>query len=420
MGNRLLIIGYNFAPEPTGIGKYSGEMVYWLADHGFSCSVITTYPYYPFWKINKAYRNKRYWYNKEILLNNDDNPISVYRCPAYIPSRPKVIKRIILDLSFFITAFLQLLLLLPKKRFDIVITVAPPFHVGLLGVFYKKYRKAKHLHHMQDLQIEAARDLKMFKSKKMINALLHIEKYIFNHSDVISSISENMIQKIREKSQKEVLFFPNWTDTSFFHPLNNKDQLKIDFGFKPTNKIIMYSGAIGEKQGLESIVFVAQKFRSNKDIIFIICGSGPYKKELVNLANSLKLKNIRFLPIQSLDNFNQFLNIADLHLIIQKANASDLVMPSKLNNILAVGGISLTTANKGSSLYTLISKNKMGYLIKTDDQDALYNGILESTRNDNKNIKINAREYAENHLTIDKLMGNLESILSDIIKSHNN
>ena len=47
---RLLILGINFAPEPTGIGKYTGELAQWLARRGHQISVVTTRPYYPEWK----------------------------------------------------------------------------------------------------------------------------------------------------------------------------------------------------------------------------------------------------------------------------------------------------------------------------------------------------------------------------------
>ena len=46
---KVLLISQNFTPEPTGIGKYNGEMMNWLAVNGYDCSVITTYPYYPQW-----------------------------------------------------------------------------------------------------------------------------------------------------------------------------------------------------------------------------------------------------------------------------------------------------------------------------------------------------------------------------------
>ena len=49
MQKRILLIGYNFSPEPTGIGKYSGEMIQWLGNQGYDCTVLTAYPYYPYW-----------------------------------------------------------------------------------------------------------------------------------------------------------------------------------------------------------------------------------------------------------------------------------------------------------------------------------------------------------------------------------
>jgi colanic acid biosynthesis glycosyl transferase WcaI len=101
----------------------------------------------------------------------------------YVPLKPSGLKRILLDFSFFVSAFLRLLFLLPGIKYDFVITVAPSFQVGLLGILYKWLRGAKLLYHIQDLQIEAARDLQMIKSESLINTLFKVEKHIFNQSD---------------------------------------------------------------------------------------------------------------------------------------------------------------------------------------------------------------------------------------------
>jgi hypothetical protein len=65
MKKRLLLISYNFYPEPTGIGKYNGEMISWFVSKGYDCTVITSYPYYPYWKIQEPYYKKRFWYTIE-------------------------------------------------------------------------------------------------------------------------------------------------------------------------------------------------------------------------------------------------------------------------------------------------------------------------------------------------------------------
>jgi len=409
MGKRILLIGYNFSPEPTGIGKYSGEMIDWLAKAGYDCLVVTTYPYYPYWKVQEPYYKKRFWYSREVTNFDSGGKITVYRCPMYVPAEPSGKKRIVLDLSFMLAAFFQLLVLLFKKKCDTVITVVPSFQFGLLGYFYKVFKTCKTVYHIQDMQIEAAQDLNMIASPRLINVLYQVEQFIFRKTDVISSISEKMCLKIGEKAKKEVLLFPNWTDTQFFAPIANKDALKIDFGFLPTDKVVLYSGAIGEKQGLEAIIYAAEYYKTDTQIKFLICGTGPYKEKLQDLKDRLKLNNVVFFPLQPFEKFNAFLNMADVHLVIQKAKASDLVMPSKLTTILAVGGLALITANEDSGLYALTKKYNMGVLVKAENQEALNKGIAETlTRHDRIIIMKNARRYAEVYLEINNVMNSFE------------
>lgn len=408
MSKRILLISYNFSPEPTGIGKYNGEMIDWLSKNGYECSVITTHPYYPFWKVQEPYYKKRFKFLTE-KISSKDSQSTIYRCPQYVPSVPSGLKRILQEISFFISASIKLISLLPGKKHDLVITVAPSFLIGLLGVVSKKVFKTKFLYHIQDLQIEAARDLKMIKSQGVINLLFKLEKYIFDKADYVSSISEGMVTKIEAKAKKESLFFPNWADTNLFSPLENKQELKKEFGFAASNKIILYSGGIGEKQGLEAILYAARDLRKNTDIKFLICGSGPYKSNLQGMAQNLHLDNVIFYPLQPIEKFNKFLNMADVHLVIQKSNASDLVMPSKLTTILAVGGLALITANEGSGLYALAKKHNLALVVDAENQQALNQGLLNAIMGNNDERMKNARNYAEKYLSINNVMSAFES-----------
>ncbi|MDB5009577.1 MAG: glycosyl transferase, group 1 family protein [Mucilaginibacter sp.] len=406
MHNRILLIGGNFYPEPIGIGKYNGEMMDWLAENGYNCTVVTTYPYYPQWKVQLPYVKKSFWYKKEIKYIKPyyENSVKIYRCPQYVPVNPTGTKRIILDFSFFLTSLIVILRLLLRKKYDIIISVVPSFQLGLLAILYKKIRGGKFFYHIQDLQIDAARDLNMIKSPALINFLFSIEKYILKQADVVSSVSAGMIEKIEMKCDKKVNFFPNWVNTKAFYPIPEKAELKKEFNFDPSNIIILYSGAIGEKQGLENILLAAKSFIDNTNIKFVVCGSGPYLKRLEDLKDSLDLKNIVFMPTQPIEKLNHFLNMADIHLIIQKSHASDLVMPSKLTTILAIGGVTLITALPDSSLYKLIKLHNLGIVVEPENEYALSSGISEAINNSHIDISINARAYAEKYLSIGKII----------------
>ena len=166
----------------------------------------------------------------------------------------------------------------------------------------------------------------------------------------------------------------------------------------------LYSGSIGEKQGLENIIYAAESLKDDKRIQFVICGSGPYKPKLQDLVITKGLKNVTFLPLQDKKDFNNFLNMADLHLIIQKAFIGDLVMPSKLLAILSAGGVSLATAEKNTSLQLLIENFDAGFVIPPDDHGKLTESILRTSNSDYSEKHVNARKYALQYLNIDNVM----------------
>lgn len=396
---RILLIGGNYYPELTGIGRYNGEMMDWLASHGYQCTVVTTYPYYPQWKVEDEYKRKSRWYTRE-----KKGTIDVHRCPHYVPKTPGGVKRMMLDLTFTVSAFFKILQLSFGPKRDIVMVVAPPFVPGFLGVIYKKLRKAKLVYHVQDLQIEAARDLQMVRSKKMIGLLFAMERFILKRTDQLSSISTGMVKKMKEKTGRDIVFFPNWSDTSKFFPLPDRQSLKTGFGLSETDKVILYSGAIGEKQGLDIVLKAAQALTEFPGLKFIICGTGPYKENLQVMAKEMSLKNVLFFSLQPVEKLNEFLNMADVHLVVQKADASDLVMPSKLTNILAVGGLAVVTGVPGTSLYEEVNDHRMGILAESENAAAFIDAVKKSISTDCSELRKNARNYAENYLSIDRVM----------------
>src|SRR3984957_5912731 len=142
----ILLISPNFTPEPTGIGKVNGEMINWFAKNGFSCDVITAFPYYPQWRIQPPYKNR--WFKKEkISVAEANSSISVYRCPFYIPAHPSGLRRIAQDFSYWLSMpWIALKFILARKKFDLIVTIAPPFHLGRVGLLIKKRTSAKLLY----------------------------------------------------------------------------------------------------------------------------------------------------------------------------------------------------------------------------------------------------------------------------------
>lgn len=403
---RVLIHSLFFKPELTGISKYTGEMVDWLVENGVHCTVVTAFPFYPDWKVQKPYKNR--FYTKEVSANG---LLTVYRCPLYVPTHPTGLTRMLHEFTFLVSSFFVFVTLLFRPRFDRIVSVAPPFHLAFPALFYRLFRRTRILFHVQDLQVDIARELGLIKSGALLSVLERLEKYTLRRVNVVSSISTGMIARIQGKGRKNVVSFPNWVDTDKLYPLPDRSLVKAQWGFKPTDNIVLYSGNLGGKQGLDQLLLVAREFTRQPDVKFVICGSGLYKETLVRLANEMKLTNVRFMPLQPGEVFNQFLNCADLHLILQMKDASDLVMPSKLTGILAAGGCPVVTASPGTSLYEIIATNKMGILVEPGSVEALTISIRQALNNDLTLYQTNARKYAEEHLCKTAILGNFQAQL---------
>ncbi len=408
---KILIYGINYTPELTGIGKYTGEMCAWLASQGHDVHVITALPYYPEWTIHNNYKGKT-WFKEEL------DGVTIYRCPLYVPQTVTSIKRIIHEFSFVAATLPIWILMLFQKRFDVVFSINPPFHLGILSLIYSKLRGVKHISHIQDLQVDAAKDLGMIKNRKALDLMFAMEKLLLSHSSAVSTISPGMQKKIEMKGIKSenVFQFPNWVDENIIFPLDKEQSLRKDFGFKDSDQIILYSGNLGEKQGLEIIIQVAEYFRLKEHVYFVISGTGGGKEKLVQLAKDSGLQNIQFHPLQPYEKLSAFLAMADVHLVLQKKSASDLVMPSKLTGILAAGGLSLVTSLPGTTLFDLIHEHNMGILVEPEVPNSLRKGIEKALFSDTTQMKTNARLYAEQNLSKVGVLGKFENKLFEIIQ----
>jgi len=401
MSKRILVIGINSAPELTGIGRYTGEMLNWMVAQGYEVTMVTAFPYYPQWKVQPPHSGR--FYKKEV---SHEGKLTVYRCPMYVPAHPTGLKRLIHEATFLISAFFVILKLLFERTHQVTLAIAPPFHLGTLALFYGCFKKTHTIYHVQDLQVDAARELGMLKQNWLFSVLFGLEKFILRKMDTRSTISDGIRKKIMAKIDKPVKIFPNWVDTKGFYPIEKRCALKEQWGFAASDKIVMYSGSIGEKQGLSGILDVAATLRDT-DIKFVICGTGPFKDKLFDQAEEMGLKNLFFFPLQGYEVFNGFLNLADLHLVLQKASASDLMMPSKLSTILAVGGLVLVTAQPDTSLYEMVAAHKMGMVVEPENNQRLKAAILQGLAGDYLQERINARRFAEINLSRDQVLGGM-------------
>lgn len=391
---KIFLYSLNYAPELTGIGKYNGDMATTLSQLGCDVTIITAPPYYPEWAKRDGFSYNKY-------KSESVDSLRIYRCPIYVPNKVTTLKRILHLLSFAICSGMRLLTLV-HKRPDVVLVVQPTFFCAPLTLLFCKLAGAKSIMHIQDFELDAMLGLGMGKRGWFIKLFKRVERWLLLRFDMVSTISHSMLEKAKGKgvSSLSLLFYPNWADIDFVTPRTCGKNFKSKLGYKESDKIVLYAGNIGKKQGLEIVLQAAKNFYLQPDVKFLIVGNGANLNELKLLAERLSLTNCRFLPLQKWEDVPSMLAMADIHLIIQRAGAADAVLPSKLTNILAVGGNAIVTAEANTELGHLAEKYPGIYsLIEPENTSSLVNAIRILLSNGSKgDFNKVARAYAEENL----------------------
>jgi colanic acid biosynthesis glycosyl transferase WcaI len=230
--------------------------------------------------------------------------------------------------------------------------------------------------HIQDFELDAAARLGILPGIGAAKrALESLETALYNGFDRVSTISRRMLEHLWRKgvpAEKTVLF-PNWVDEKRIYPAAGSEHLRLEWNIEPERTLVLYSGNMGRKQGLETLIECARLLCQETGIFFILCGEGAVRPLLEKQAQGLS--NLRFSPLLPVERLNELLNSADIHVLLQRADAADLVMPSKLGGMLASGRPVIATALPGTELAQVI--DQVGRLVPPEDPRALADAILQ-------------------------------------------
>ena len=153
---------------------------------------------------------------------------------------------------------------------------------------------------------------------------------------------------------------------------------------------------MGQKQGLEILAQAADLLKTNPKVVLILCGNGPGRAGLVDLCAGLS--NVRFLDLQPMERLSALLGMADIHLLPQRADAADLVMPSKLTGMLASGRPVVATAHLETELASVVAC--CGLVVEPEQPKGFAEAIRVLANDSILRTQLGraARVYAEAHL----------------------
>lgn len=400
---KIVLSSLNFAPELTGIGKYSGEMAEALVSRGHEVVVVCAHPYYPHWQRAAGYPALGW------RIERPRPGLTVVRCPLYVPGRPSGLRRL-LHLASFAAAALPVMLALSLWRPALVFAVVPALFTAPAALLCARLAGARAWLHVQDFELDAAFELGMLRGTWLRRVVGAVERRVLRGFDHVSTISRRMLRQLASKGVPldQGRLLPNWVNLTAVRPLPRAGGLRASLGIGEDQVVCLFSGTMNRKQGLP-VLLQAMDLLQRRDVVLVLCGSGEVRGVLQ--AAAAGRTDVRLLELQPAERLNELLNMADIHLLPQLAGAADLVMPSKLSGMLASGRPVIAAAMPGTEIARAVEGR--GLRVAPGDAGGFARAIasLADDPAQRAQLGLAARAYAEQALGLDGLLARLEQAL---------
>lgn len=405
----ILIYSYNYYPEPIGIAPLMTELAEGLVERGHEVRVITGMPNYPEREIYEQYRGK--WY-----VTEKKNGVTIQRCFLRIKSKPNLLDRLLLELSFVVSSLPQAL---NGWRPDVILLTVPPLFVTLPACFLGWLYNCPVVLNVQDILTEAAERVGLIRNKLIVSALRTLEKFAYKNVHSISVIAESFIDNLVKKGvpANKITCISNWVNVDFIHPFSAENS-SFRIAHNLEHKfVVLYSGNIALTQGLETAIAAAAKLRKIEDIVFVIVGETKALEELKKCCRKYGANNVLLLPLQPREKLPDMLAAADVGLVLQKRNVVCFNMPSKIPLLLASGRPIIASVPSIGTAAKAVRQSDGGIVVPPESPKALAQAILSLYKNPVIAAKLGerGRKYAIDKYSFDSAIAQYEALFSSAI-----
>ena len=320
---KILIVTQYFFPERFRINELALE----LKKRGHEIRVFTGKPNYPQGKIYPGYT---FWgIQKEVW-----NELEVVRIPI-IPRGHSSIGMILNYLSFWVFGNARVKMVKGFHPDIIYVFETSPITCCMPALRLKKKTGVPVIMNVQDLWPENVVAITGLKNKAILYMLERLVHKIYLNCDLLLTASRQFIPSIQrrlpqtDKEQNKVKYWPQFStvDSNCYKAHGKREFFDI-----------IFTGNLGEGQGLELVIEAASKMRE-RCVRRILVGDGRNRESLENKTKKMGLdKKILFYGNREEREIPQLLHQADVALLILKDSPIfRMTVPAKLQTYLACG-----------------------------------------------------------------------------------
>jgi glycosyltransferase involved in cell wall biosynthesis len=380
-----------------------------LASQGHEVFVATGMPNYPKGTVLPEYRGKRYV--REVM-----DGVTVLRTAYFTTPRNVSKSQQLLSYLSFLPASLHSGL--RAGGLDVVFVTSPPIFPAVPAIALAKIRGAKLIVDLRDLwPDELVACGAASESALSIRCLRLLERWIYRTADLVTCTTPSFLETVARRgvgAEKRRLL-PNGADLQLFRPLPRDNSIAQEYPFGE-RFVVMYSGLLGIKHGLETVIEAAAHLRDHKDIVFFIRGEGPRRQALQSRVDQLALANVLFGGERRIDDLPYLLARADVCVTnLLPDPYLEKIVSVKIFEYLAcakpvVGGL----AGEGARV---LGESGGGVVVPPGDAAAMAEAILELRASPERRLALGeaGRRHIVQHYSREATAGQLEAMVVELM-----
>jgi putative colanic acid biosynthesis glycosyltransferase WcaI len=416
---KILILTLNYAPEQTGYGPRVAFLAEYLAGQGHSSTVLTGFPFMPYWSRYPEYKGK-------FVMEEHHKGWKVTRLSHFIPSRPKsTLQRLLLEGSFCFMAALALICKW-KTRWDIVVYIGTHPSIAMLGGVIANIRRLPYVVKITDLASDLASQVGIVKLPWLHKFFNKFEYAAFRRSQGAIVLCEGFQEALQAHGYppENIRVIFNSVDLNMIRPLGEKEGFRAQNNLSPDDFVLLYSGSMSRKQGLLGLIEAARLLKPKYPRIkWVLVGDGELKPKLEGLIVEYGLTQaVKILPLQPEDKMSAMFSAANILLLPQLADIKDTVIPGKLLTYMAAGQPILASVNSENQTARMLRKAGGGVFVPPENPRAMARVIEQFVKVDTRDLVTlgqHNRIYAEQYFDNRKNLAAHEAFLLQVVRNAN-
>lgn len=361
MSLRVLVMGLNYAPEPTGIAPYTSAMAGFLAEAGHDVDVVTGFPHYPYWKIAAGYRGLR--------IAEQDGAVRVTRVRHPVPARPTGLGRIAAEAAFALHAAV-----VRVPRPDVVLAVSPALLTVAAALGRRRPGRTAVGVVVQDLYGSALAETGALGGRGAAAAAA-LERGLLTRADGVVAIHDTFRDSMSALGvdPARITVIRNWTHTG--PAVGEPAAIRAKLGWREDETIVLHAGNMGSKQGLGNVIDAARIADDRRlPLRFVLMGAGNQRSQLEQLGRGVE--RLQFVDPLPVGEFETALAAADVLLLNELPDVAEMCVPSKLTSYFAAGRPVLAATSARSAATIEMAAARAGLRVPPGEPQMLVDGAL--------------------------------------------